>query len=514
MNVRSLRNSFRFRGLLFLVGICGPFALHLDSESFFGHDAKPSASVAEKASAKAFLGGTPTSLSNVARAVSSEEDLKGKAVSLDFAEEHVNGAFLRSDLSEKEFADGRTVKFCPEMILVKFAGSDSVKALRVERNREVEAVRKIGEREDVEFAELNVLQERQFSPDDPQVGSQWHHVTLDSRSAWNQGLGSDAVRIAIVDTPFQMNHPDLASNVVAGWSVVSNAVVSSSEGIDHSTLGAGLTAAVVNNGVGIAGMVNCKVLPVHINGFTSEMYDAVIWCADHGVRVVNLSWSGADSPTLNDAGLYLKEHAQGILAMSGVNGSVQLNYPNHPNIYCISMTDEADNQRSASGAHIDFAAPGFAVLSTTTNSGYAFATGTSFSTPIFCGVVAGIFSLNPTLSAEEAIEILMSTADDKGEPGWDPFFGWGLINYGRAMNAAAETLPRISSVSKSGFNLQVTTDYREGVEYALWRNDGLESSTWSRVTGALTNLVSSTLSLTDPNATQPKGFYRVGVSKP
>src|SRR5687768_3553879 len=116
------------------------------------------------------------------------------------------------------------------------------------------------------------------------------------------------------------------------------------------------------------------------------------------VRGANSSVRGADSVRSDGACGYLKERARGIVAMSGVNGAGFLNYVNQPNIYCISMTDAGENPRSRFGNHIDFSAPGFEVFSTTTNSGYGFASGTSYSTPLFCGAVATLFSVNPALT--------------------------------------------------------------------------------------------------------------------
>src|SRR5579872_351189 len=206
--------------------------------------------------------------------------------------------------------------FNPEAVLVKFRALPHVGVLRVEPMREWDAVQALAQRADVQFAELDTLQRRQFSPNDPLIASQWHHQRIGSFQAWDKSLGQHSVRIAIVDTPFQMDHPDLAANTVSGWDVVNNVAVTSSAafvstpGYDHATMCAGMAAAVIGNGLGVAGAGNCDVLPININGYISDMYNATIWAASNGVRVVNISWTGGTDDTLEAAGYFLKTHAR------------------------------------------------------------------------------------------------------------------------------------------------------------------------------------------------------------
>ena len=436
-------------------------------------------------------------------------DLSSRAIPLPEANTLADSYYRRRVFGRIRNLEGNTRFFSPQTVLVRFHMSPRVAALRVEAMRELDSVETLRTRTDVAFAELDFLQVRQFTPNDTALSNQWHHSVIESFAAWEKGLGSTAVRIAIVDTPFQMDHPDLAANGVAGWSVVSNAVITASPGIAHSTAGAGIAAAVVNNGLGVAGAANGSLLPIHINGFTSEMYNAVIWAADHNVRVVNISWTGADSPTLNEAGLYLKDRAHGLLAMSGVNGIGYLDYPDHPHIYCVSMTDAADNMQSRNGDHIDFAAPGFNVYSTTTGSAYAPASGTSFATPLFCGVVASLFSINPTLFPDEVVEILKASAEDRGQPGWDRYFGWGRIQFGRAAAAAQSTLPAIQQVVRTNNEAMITANYRAGFGHSLWKSTQLSSPGWTRITDAVSVTNGNVIVLTDPNATGAAAYYQV-----
>jgi subtilisin family serine protease len=437
-----------------------------------------------------------------------DSDLEMRAVPLPEAETLVADRLARGRIGRIEWAHGARL-FNPEILLIKFRTARHVAALRVEELRELDALRELRKRKDVEFAELDLLQERQFAPNDPFITNQWHHSVIGSFSAWRYSLGSELVRVAIVDTPFQMNHPDLAAHTDAGWDVVKGVPINSADGIDHSTLTAGMAAAVIGNGVGTAGASNCRILPININGAISEMYEAVIWAADHGVRVVNISWTGGDSESLNAAGSYLKEKARGILAMSGVNGAGFLNYTNQPNIYCISMTDAADNPRSRFGNHIDFSAPGFEIFSTTTNSSYGFASGTSYSTPLFCGVVATLFSINPALSPEGAIDLLKSTAKDLGSVGWDQFHGFGRIDFARAAERAQASRLAVTGLQVMSGEAFLTITNATGLDLVLWKRATLDAP-WEEVKDAILTTNAGIYTVADRRSeSESKRFYRV-----
>lgn len=441
-----------------------------------------------------------------------DPDLPRRAVPLPEAETLAAIHFRQQRFGRRRAEDGRVVKFNPEILLVKFHSLPRAAVLRVEPRREWEAVQRLSRRADVAFVELDRFLERQFMPSDTLLSSQWHHSVINSFAAWEVSLGRPSVRIAMVDTPFQMDHPDLAAHTDAGWDVTAEsggAVIANSAGIDHSTLGAGLAAAVIDNQLGVAGAGNCRVLPININGAISEMAEAILWAADHGVRVVNISWEGADSPTLNDAGYELKTRARGILAMAGVNGSGFLNYPNQPHIYCISMTDAADNLRSRYGSHIDFAAPGYSIFSTTTNNSYSAGTGTSYATPLFCGMAAVLMSINPNLGPEEIIGLLQATARDLGPPGWDQFYGWGRIDFGAAARAAAATLPAITGIHRQDGAMVISAALKPGDRYRLLRAGELGAANWLPVLNALLVTNGSILQFADPQPAAPQGFYRL-----
>jgi thermitase len=401
------------------------------------------------------------------------------------------------------------------VVLIKRKAAPGLQALLVPAGSELATMEALRQREDVSYAELDVVLTRQFNVDDPEIGLQWHHKTIRSADAWAISLATHQVTLAILDNPFQMNHPDLASNTLPGWDMVTGRpVLEETRGFYHSTIGAGLAAAVINNLTGGSGVANCWLMPVSIgeSPTASDMHEAIVWAADQGVRVVNLSWDGAFSEVINEAGVYLKQKTGGMLFMSGVNGRRALPYPAHPHIYAIAMTDRNDEPRSAYGAHIDFAAPGWEIYSTSENSGYATDSGTSYSTPLAAGMAAWIMSVAPELGPDAIEQILKETAVDLGETGWDSSFGWGRLDFGATARVVYERLP-LSRVAadRSGNMLRVRALFSPGASYRLFRAE--DARTWRAVAGMQIQVDESTVYLTDPAPPGERAFYKVEITR-
>jgi len=429
----------------------------------------------------------------------------------------VAGPFLSTtnDLGWKCF-------YRPGVILVKLKNSTRPVGLLTPKGSEISIRRDLFHRDDIEYAELDVVLTRQFAPSDPGLPNQWHHAKIHSTNAWAVSLGGPGVTLAIVDAPFQMNHPDLAANTIAGWNMITQSPITSDPvGYYHSTIGAGMAAAVINNEVGVSGIANCRIMSIDVGDSPTEsdMYAAIVWAADHGVRVVNLSWSGADSRVINDAGLYLKETTGGMLFMSGVNGDGLLNYPNQPYIYAVSMTDTNDLARSAYGDHIDFAAPGFDIYSTTTNSTYEVDSGTSYSAPLVAGLAAWVMAVNPALLPDEIEQILKDSCVDLGAPGWDQHYGWGRIDFAEVARHTFATLPlsrinanQIKALAKAAFT--VSTPFSSGTQYSLFRAESLNSPLWRPILDAFVNTNHSLIFLQDPSPPVDRAFYQVQFQLP
>jgi thermitase len=403
------------------------------------------------------------------------------------------------------------------IVLARFKNSRACEAVLVTKGSEATSVAALAKNGNVDFAELDVVLTRQFEPNDPGLPQQWHHAKIQSPDAWAISLATHKVTLAVLDSPFQMNHPDLAANTVEGWDMITDRPISGvTEGLYHSTIAAGMAAAVINNVLGVSGTANCWLMPINIgdNPTTSDMHAAVIWAADHGVRVVNLSWDGAFSDVINDAGAYLKEKTGGMLFMAGVNNRKFLNYPNHPDIYAISMTDTNDQPRSAYGEHIDFAAPGWEIYSTTTNSTYEVDSGTSYSAPLVAGIAAWVMSVNPSLGPTDIEGILRESAVDLGTPGWDQDYGWGRVDFGRVAQKTFATLPASRIAAVRDGPVKIVAVKVEGARYRLFRRDDFLSSAWVWVSSAKMEANQNTVIFTDPDPPAKSAFYQVEITFP
>ena len=161
-----------------------------------------------------------------------------------------------------------------------------------------------------------------------------------------------------------------------------------------------------NNYIGVTGIVwNNPLMPLRIsdpNGWAtySAMASAMIYAADRGVKVMNISFAGSSSSsTLQNAVNYAWSKGAIVFASAG---NYSTNTPYYPaacnNAVSVAATTSSDSPASFSnyGTWIDLSAPGVSILTTNNGGGYGSWSGTSFSSPITAGLGALVFSANPS----------------------------------------------------------------------------------------------------------------------
>jgi hypothetical protein len=300
----------------------------------------------------------------------------------------------------------------------------------------------------IEFVEPDWLLAPAAVPTDPYYGLEWHLPKINAPTAWDTTTGSSAVTIAILDSGVDASHPDLAPLMVPGWNYYDNNA-DTRDITGHGTGVAGAAVAAANNGMGVAGVAwDCRLMPLRVSdtngyGSSSAMASALIWAADHGARVANLSFSGvAKLPSIISAAQYFQSKG-GVVTASAGNAGTFDSSPTNPYFLVVSGTDANDLLASWSntGNNIDLSAPGAVILTTMQGGGYGSGSGTSFSAPVVAGAAALVISANPTLPGTQVQNILKQTADDLGSAGWDTSYGAGRLNVGSAVLLAAGSTP-------------------------------------------------------------------------
>jgi serine protease len=302
---------------------------------------------------------------------------------------------------------------------------------------------------------------------------------VDFPAAWNATPSEDGtgVRVAVVDTGVQADHPDLAGNVTAGNDLVFGNGASNFARVDgngHGTHVAG-TIAAVDNAIGVVGgaphstIVPVRVLDCQGSGSTSTVAAGIEWASDPAggnVKVISMSLGGpGPDPVLQNAiqdalnrhvlvvsaagncgdascqdgpantqefpgayagAAYPAFHNQGVIAVGALDGT------NPANIFRAPFSN--------SNTYVTVAAPGVNIASTlpfccashSNASGYGFLSGTSMATPHVAAVAALIYERCPGDTPAQVEARIVNGAQALASPTWPNGFLSGTVGMLRA----------------------------------------------------------------------------------
>jgi thermitase len=216
------------------------------------------------------------------------------------------------------------------------------------------------------------------------------------------------------------------------------------------TMTAGTMAAIANNSIGVAGVApKVKILPIRVsnseNGgaYFSSLAGCIEYAANHGAKVVNMSYGGAESYTIDSAAQYLRAKG-GLLIMAAGNAGFDASAnPDFQSFIIVGATDLNDQLPAWTnyGLPTDIVAPGVDIFTTTVGQTYIYGSGTSFSAPIVAGVAALIYSISPSFTPTQVEGFLLSTAQPLGGGPDDLKFGHGLVDAEAAVILAKANAP-------------------------------------------------------------------------
>ncbi len=279
----------------------------------------------------------------------------------------------------------------------------------------------------------------------------WGVRHIGAESVHQLPVTGNGVKIAVLDTGINYNHPDLLSNYREGFDFVHNDDDPFDDSWDrHGTHVAGIIAGVMNDEgiVGVApdaALYAVKILDGGGFGMASWLIAGLEWAVANNMDIINLSVGfPLYSQAMEDACNSASENGVLLVAAAGNESGGAVTYPAaFSSVIAVTGTDPEDQSGyfAPLGPEVELAAPGLAIYSTSRNESYAYLSGTSQAAPHVTGAAAllletGMIDFNDdgVINAEDIRWRLIDTATDLGIEGRDEEYGYGLINVEQAID--------------------------------------------------------------------------------
>jgi subtilisin family serine protease len=285
---------------------------------------------------------------------------------------------------------------------------------------------------------------------DAELDNSWGVKRIGAGIVHDSGKNGEGIKIAIIDTGIDRDHPDLDDNIMGGVNFVS---IPSWKTPDpnkwdddngHGTHVAGIIAAEDNNTgvVGVAPGANLyalKVLDRTGSGYVSDVVMAIQWATENDIQVINMSLGGAYDIFLDAACLLAYYFDRLILVAAAGNGGSVIYPAAYDSVIAVSATDSDDNLASFSstGNEVELAAPGVYIYSTYKGGGYATISGTSMASPHVAGTAALVWADNTGWENDDVRIRLQNTAEDIGLLSTEQ--GYGLVDADEAVKVSLDT---------------------------------------------------------------------------
>jgi serine protease len=352
----------------------------------------------------------------------------------------------------------------------------------------------------VEYVEPLYIRKPMYQPNDPLADStiasltagQYYLKQIKAYRAWDVTKGDSSIVIGITDGGVRLTHLDLKTQIKHNYADPVDGIDNDGDGfvdnftgwdfangdndpgydpaIVHGTLVAGVAAAAVNNGRGIAGVGhNSRFMPLNIYpntpGGAFAGIEAIVYAADHGCQVIVMAWGavGGYSALEQDVMTYAAVNRDAVLvAAAGNTNASLLFYPaSYDHVLSVSGVNNTDQKTAAAtySPRVDLVAPGTSILTAygyhAANGGgpadddYTSVGGTSFSAPMVAGAAALLRRQFPGYTAAQIRAQLRQTTDNiDNVPGNAPFagrLGTGRLNMAKALTATNVAEARVVS---------------------------------------------------------------------
>jgi subtilisin family serine protease len=348
---------------------------------------------------------------------------------------------------------------------------------------------------DIRWETMPLIVPTALVPGDVHYPLQWNMTQIHAggmgTTGWDISTGANTVVICILDEGCDLTHPDL--QFASPGINLGTMMPDGSPTGEHGTACAGIAAAGINNGVGVAGLAgNCRILPIAFDTWSDvEVAAGITYAADNGARVISMSfgWNAWDHAVIDPA----IQHAfdlNVVMCVATHNYNSSITYPaTNPLVMACGASDQADNRKSPTspdgecwgsnfGQQMSVVAPGVRIPTTDIQGGggynvnnggampwacvnyascgdavgdYVFIfDGTSAATPHVAGLAALLISYDPALTNVQVRRIIEQTAEKVGPiayattPGhpngtWNEEMGYGRINVYAALYSISKS---------------------------------------------------------------------------
>ncbi|MFI8575778.1 S8 family peptidase [Rossellomorea aquimaris] len=293
---------------------------------------------------------------------------------------------------------------------------------------------------------------------DFKASSMYHLDALSIEKAQSLS-GKHKVRVGVIDTGVEVNHPELKSKVIVNKNGM-NPLKKGQPDV-HGTHVSGIIAAEKGNGIGGYGVApNSDIVSIDV--FNRSMFvtdytiaEGVLEAIRQKVKVINMSLGTYyPSPILKDAIKQATDAGIVVVASAGNDGADMVNYPaSFENVISVGATNDKNElaEFSTYGKSVDVVAPGEQIYSSVfdydKDSSFGKLSGTSMSAPMVTGLVSLILSKYPTLTPYQVNYILTQTAKDLGNKGYDTTYGYGMIDPVKALSFNPKNIPADPTLS-------------------------------------------------------------------
>ena len=290
---------------------------------------------------------------------------------------------------------------------------------------------------------------------------QWHRAEMDVNQAHSLGHTGSGVVVAVIDTGIDINHRAFSGKISArSYNSRTNNVglahVQEDHSSSHGTHISGVIAAARDTQSDVIGVApGATIMTIKANNPESNVFslDAIIsginYAVSNGAKVINLSLgrsvSGGESSAERIAIRNAVNNGVMVICAAGNEADSKVSYPAaYPEAIAVTATQQGfqfAGSYSNFGSQVDLSAPGSNIYSAVNGGGYGFMSGTSMAAGNVSGVAALVIAQSPSRTVQQVRDILTRTARDAGTPGFDIYFGHGIVNAHNAVRTPGTPPP-------------------------------------------------------------------------